>query len=256
MSHAPFHGRRGRAFARPSSPLRRGRAFTLVEVLVVIGIIALLAGILLPVVNAARRQADAVVCTANVRTIGQAALMYAQQTKRYVSIILLPPPRKNIDRKELLHPFITQGRSNKDNEAGNVWQCPANDKVNRDDGLHFEASYGFNTNLNGVRLERIKRPTETVALCDAGLMDVASANPDGPRATHCWPPGWLATTNSCRPNHTRHPNATVSVAFVDGHAERMPVAPPFYPGPLGKYQPSGPKDASDLAYQDALWDLN
>src|SRR5687768_4507414 len=140
MCHAPFHARRAWAFARPTSPLRSGRAFTLVEVLVVIGIIALLAGILLPVVNAARRQADAVVCTANVRTIGQAALMYAQQTKRYVSFVSLPPPRKSIDRKELLHPFITQGKSNRDNEAGNVWQCPANDKVNRDDGLHFEAS--------------------------------------------------------------------------------------------------------------------
>ena len=254
MRHAPIPGRRVRAFARPAPRLRRGRAFTLVEVLVVVGIIAVLAGILLPAVNAARRQADAVVCTANVRTIGQAALMYAQQTKRYVSFVSLPPPRKSIDRKELLHPFITQGRNNKDNEAGNVWQCPANDKVNKDDGLHLEASYGFNTNLNGVRLERVKRPTETVALCDAGLMDIPSTNPDAPRATHCWPPGRPSTTSSCRPNYTRHPNETVSVGFVDGHAERMPVAPPFYPRPARAGEP--PTWPSSDPNQDALWDLN
>jgi prepilin-type processing-associated H-X9-DG protein len=60
-------------------PSTRRVGFTLVELLVIIGIIAVLAAMLMPALRRVREQANAAVCASNLGQIGKAFLMYAQQ---------------------------------------------------------------------------------------------------------------------------------------------------------------------------------
>ncbi|HEY2587757.1 MAG TPA: prepilin-type N-terminal cleavage/methylation domain-containing protein [Tepidisphaeraceae bacterium] len=75
---------------RASSCSRR-RAFTLVELLVVIGIIGLLISILLPALNRAREQARMIKCASNERQIFQYVMMYVQENRGQLPV----PPGVN-----------------------------------------------------------------------------------------------------------------------------------------------------------------
>jgi prepilin-type N-terminal cleavage/methylation domain-containing protein/prepilin-type processing-associated H-X9-DG protein len=117
-------------------------AFTLVELLVVIGIIAVLIAILMPALGKARETARRVNCMSNLRQLTTAWLAYAQANRGQ-----LIPAENNIDSwadagntddaivAGLLYPWVPDPR---------VYRCP-NDPVQQN-----QRSYSINTFCNGA----------------------------------------------------------------------------------------------------------
>ncbi len=70
---------------------KQSGAFTLTELLVVLAIIAILAGVLLPVLSKAKAQGQSAVCKNHLSQIGRAMQMYVSDSHRYPPALGGPP---------------------------------------------------------------------------------------------------------------------------------------------------------------------
>lgn len=231
-------------FARAYS---RRAAFTLLELLVAIAVIAVLAGILLPVLSRSRQAAQDVQCLSGTRQLAIANWMFAIDHDQFVYWA------PGTDRRRLLSPYLTEG-SNSTYRDQDVWNCPRNQLQEDPEapGQALAASYGFNTYLNHERTERVRSPAATVMVADGGINDAGEPN----TATHLWPPSRPGTGGGeARPN-PRHRGKAVA-AFCDGHAALTPLEEPFYPGPPTVWTGQTPTvtDPDHPDYKDMLWDL-
>ena len=133
------------------------RAFTLVELLVVIGIIAVLIALLLPTLRGARAQAQAVACQSNLRQIYTAVQMYAGDNRGWFPGPILTFPRSSGSGfrtptwNHFLFPYKTwtdyAAPSREYLSSSKVFFCSSQWFDYRDADAAERGSYGLNENL-------------------------------------------------------------------------------------------------------------
>jgi prepilin-type N-terminal cleavage/methylation domain-containing protein/prepilin-type processing-associated H-X9-DG protein len=238
-----------------SSPPRVCRGFTLVELLVVIGIIALLISILLPALGRARQAARRVQCLSNLRSLSAAQAMYAIDQKN--KLVYAGDGTEQGGWIGLLQAYSARPL---------VRRCPDDTSVFFDQLVPAVApklpgyrltSYGINNHVSPshapagkqmTHLARIKRSSDIVQ-----FLEVAETG----RADHAHLNAWNALWTAADPKPAydkmnsemplgRHggirgtPSGILNYAFIDGHCEPLAAAD-AYRGPAdNRFDPTPP----------------
>lgn len=196
--------------------------FTLVELLVVISIIAVLAGLLLSVVQRTRENAKVVLCTNNLRTLADAFGRYAANNNGTF------PPAYDKDAEPPSYAvwsaaLVNGGYLNEPAEGGRaVFLCPFEPDADEPDSYLYR-SYAYNIpgeDADPVYVNRVNQPARTILLAEwygddpeYKIDDHALWDDDG------W--SWRRSGGI----YAHHPNGGSNVLFYDLHVESVKGVP-------------------------------
>ena len=199
---------------------KRRDCFTLIELLIVIAIIAILAGLLLPALNSARMRANSVTCLNQLRQIGTGMINYTRDYQDYV-----PFCRQKWNNTAqymdswivMLWPYV--GNSSYGNffsDRKTIFLCPAATGFNNwGGGIGLSAEKGGHSLTNyakSVKITKIANPSRIIMLGDSGQF-TSGGIMTASRHFKC-PDDWGTYTLDAR--HSGFANG----AMLDGHVEK------------------------------------
>jgi prepilin-type N-terminal cleavage/methylation domain-containing protein/prepilin-type processing-associated H-X9-DG protein len=215
--------------------MRKPRGFTLIELLVVIAIIALLLAILMPALQRVKKQAQGVVCQNNLKQVGTAAFMYADEYEQFVPRGLAGGTGKAWF--QLFMPLLSQKPINNDYRTVDIYRCPSYPDKEQTvcyvvNGWEFDNENDMTGSeiLLPSKLSECTQPAYTIFLTDnedgPWRHIVTKAADPGHNRCDVWTPGHLPSsdsedvTNGRRVARARHRNGS-NCLFLDWHVDWM-----------------------------------